>query len=160
LFHLSPLFTPREKAAIHFADMLSGDHEQISQDLFDELRRHFSEPEILALGWRIAMFVGWGRLSAALRLDDVGGLPAHSRSWRTANSIADRNARDGVAAFPGWLAIGSVFSPPAAVEPGARQLLEPGLIAEWRKLAQPSELGSAFSSVPRFRPTVSHATPE
>jgi alkylhydroperoxidase family enzyme len=46
----SPLYTPREKAAIHFADMMSGDHKQISQDLFDELRQHFSEPEILALG--------------------------------------------------------------------------------------------------------------
>jgi hypothetical protein len=52
--------------------MTSGDHKQISQDLFDELRQHFSEPEILALGWRIAMFVGLGRLSAALGLDDVG----------------------------------------------------------------------------------------
>ena len=106
-----------EKAAIHFADMMSGDHKQISQDLFDELRQHFSEPEILALGWRIAMFVGWGRLSAALGLDDIReGLPAHGRSWGRANPIADRIARDGVAAFSGWLAIGSVFSlpPPAS----------------------------------------------
>ena len=68
----SPLFTLREKAAIHFADMMSGDHKQISCKDLDELRQHFSEPEILALGWRIAMFVGWGRLSAALGLDDVG----------------------------------------------------------------------------------------
>jgi alkylhydroperoxidase family enzyme len=68
----SPLFTPREKAALHFAEMMAGDHKQISQDLFDELRQHFSEPEILALGWRIAIFVGWGRLSAALGLDDIG----------------------------------------------------------------------------------------
>lgn len=70
----SPLFTPREKAAFHFAEMMAGDHKQISQELFDELRQHFSEPEILELGWRIAIFVGYGRLVYALGLDDVGKL--------------------------------------------------------------------------------------
>jgi len=70
----SPLFTPREKAAFHFAEMMAGNHKQISQDLFDELRQHFSEPEILELGWRIAIFVGYGRLVYALGLEDVGKL--------------------------------------------------------------------------------------
>jgi alkylhydroperoxidase family enzyme len=70
----SPLFTPREKAAFHFAEMMAGDHKQISQELFDELRQHFSEPEILELGWRIAIFVGYGRLVYALGLEDVGKL--------------------------------------------------------------------------------------
>ena len=68
----SPLFTPREKAALHFAEVMAGDHRQISQDLFDELRQHFTEPEILELGWRIAIFVGYGRLVYALGLEDVG----------------------------------------------------------------------------------------
>jgi alkylhydroperoxidase family enzyme len=68
----SPLFTPREKAAFHFAEMMAGNHKQISQDLFDELRQSFSEPEILELGWRIAIFIGYGRLVYALGLDDVG----------------------------------------------------------------------------------------
>jgi len=70
----SPLFTAREKAAFHFAEMMAGNHKQISQDLFDELRQHFSEPEILELGWRIAIFVGYGRLVYALGLEDVGKL--------------------------------------------------------------------------------------
>ena len=70
----SLLFTPREKAAFHFAEMMAGNHKQISQDLFDELRQHFTEPEILELGWRIAIFVGYGRLVYALGLDDVGKL--------------------------------------------------------------------------------------
>jgi alkylhydroperoxidase family enzyme len=70
----SPLFTPREKAAFHFAEMMAGDHKQISQALFDELRQHFSEQEMLELGWRIAIFVGYGRLVYALGLEDVGKL--------------------------------------------------------------------------------------
>lgn len=70
----SPLFTPREKAAFHFAEMMAGNHKQISQDLFDELRQYFSEPEILELGWRIAIFIGYGRLVYALGLEDVGKL--------------------------------------------------------------------------------------
>ncbi len=68
----SPLFTPREKAAFHFAEMVAGNHKQISQDLFDELHQYFSDREILELGWRIAIFVGYGRLVYALGLDDVG----------------------------------------------------------------------------------------
>jgi alkylhydroperoxidase family enzyme len=70
----SPLFTPREKAAFHFAEMMAGNHKQITQDLFDELCQHFSEPEILELGWRIAIFIGYGRLVYALGLEDVGKL--------------------------------------------------------------------------------------
>ena len=73
-YHNSPLFTPREKAAFRFAEMMAGNHKQISQDLFDDLRQHFSEAEILELGWRIAIFVGYGRLVYALGLDDVGKL--------------------------------------------------------------------------------------
>jgi alkylhydroperoxidase family enzyme len=71
-FEQSSLFTPREKAAIKFADVLAGDHLKASDDLFIRLREHFSESEILQLGWRIAMFIGYGRLVFALGLQDVG----------------------------------------------------------------------------------------
>ena len=53
---------------------MAGDHKQISQELFGELRQHFSEQEILELGWRIAIFVGYGRLVYALGLEEVGKL--------------------------------------------------------------------------------------
>ena len=42
--------------------------------LFDELREHFSEPEIMALGWRMAIFIGYGRLVFAVGLEGVGKL--------------------------------------------------------------------------------------
>ncbi len=65
----SALLTPREKAAIHFAEVLAGDHREASQELFDMLREHFTEPEIIDLGWRIVMFVGYGRFIHVLGLE-------------------------------------------------------------------------------------------
>jgi alkylhydroperoxidase family enzyme len=68
----SDLFSAREKAALRFADTLARDHHEVSDDLFDELRGHFTEPEIMALGWRIAVFIGYGRLVFAVGLEGVG----------------------------------------------------------------------------------------
>jgi alkylhydroperoxidase family enzyme len=65
----SELLTPREKAAIRYAEVLAGDHRQASQELFDELRTYFTEPEIIDLGWRIVTFVGYGRFIHALGLE-------------------------------------------------------------------------------------------
>jgi len=73
-FEQSALFTAREKAAIKFAEVLAGEHLKTSEELFIRLREHFSESEILQLGWRIAMFIGYGRLVFALGLQDVGKL--------------------------------------------------------------------------------------
>jgi len=77
-YDTSELFTPREKAAIRFADILAGDHRQASPALFDALREHFTEPEILELGWRIVTFVGYGRLIHALGLEIGQTCPLHN----------------------------------------------------------------------------------
>lgn len=71
-FEGSDLFTAREKAALRYADRMAGDHRKISDDLFEELREHFSEREIMALGWRIALFIGYGRLIYSVGLEGVG----------------------------------------------------------------------------------------
>ncbi len=71
-FEQSDLFTPAEKAALKFAEMMAGNHLAIGDDLMDELKRHYSEREIMALGWRIAIFVGYGRLVYATGLESVG----------------------------------------------------------------------------------------
>jgi alkylhydroperoxidase family enzyme len=68
-YQQSALLTPREKAAVRFAEVLAGDHRQASQELFDDLRQYFTEPEILDLGWRIVSFVGYGRFIHALGLE-------------------------------------------------------------------------------------------
>lgn len=67
-----PLFDDREKAALRLADILAGDHKKASDELFDDLREHFTEGEIVTLGWRISIFVGYGRFCAALGLDSAG----------------------------------------------------------------------------------------
>lgn len=49
-FRDSDLFTPREKAAIAFAETLATDHRTVSDELFVELKANFSEREIMAIG--------------------------------------------------------------------------------------------------------------
>jgi alkylhydroperoxidase family enzyme len=71
-YHESKLLTPREKAAVWFADVLAGDHTQASNALYDELRRYFTESEIVDPGFRITAFVGYGRLIRALGLEKGG----------------------------------------------------------------------------------------
>jgi alkylhydroperoxidase family enzyme len=65
----SKLLTDREKAAVHYAEVLAGNHKQAGPELFDELREHFTEGEIVDLGWRIVTFVGYGRLIYTLGLE-------------------------------------------------------------------------------------------
>jgi hypothetical protein len=79
----SKLFTERDKAAIHYAEILAGDHRAASTELFDELRQYFTEPEILDLGWRIVTFVGYGRFIHALDLE-IGKSCSLQRSAATA----------------------------------------------------------------------------
>jgi len=71
----SKLLTEREKAAIRYAEVLAGDTDQTGPELFDELRRHFTETEIIDLGWRITTFVGYGRLIKVLGLEIGGTCP-------------------------------------------------------------------------------------
>ena len=68
-YKTSDFFTAAEKAAIHYAEILAGDHASASDELFDELRVHFSEAEIIDLGMRIMTFVGYGRLIRVLDLE-------------------------------------------------------------------------------------------
>ncbi len=60
----APDLTDAEKVAIRYAELFATDHLRIDDALFDELRRHFTEPEIVELGFHIAFCVGFGRLSA------------------------------------------------------------------------------------------------
>ena len=76
-YETSTKLTDREKAAIHYADVLAGDHKSASENLFDELQVHFTEAEILDLGWRIVTFVGYGRFIHALGLEIGRTCPIH-----------------------------------------------------------------------------------
>ena len=72
-FRESPLFTPAEKAAMALADAMAGDYTRAPFDaIFAELRKHYDEEQIVELGWRTSVFIGYGRLVYTLGVDAIG----------------------------------------------------------------------------------------
>jgi alkylhydroperoxidase family enzyme len=63
-------FTPRERLALRFATLLAQDHHKIDDAVFDELREHFTDAEIVELGLVTGQFIGFGRFLAALDLEN------------------------------------------------------------------------------------------
>jgi len=61
----APDLSDAEKTAIHYADLSANDHFSIDDGTFANLRRQYSEAEIVELGMFIAYFIGFGRLGAA-----------------------------------------------------------------------------------------------
>lgn len=62
--------TDAEQAALGFADLFANNHLAINDATFDELREHFSEPQIMELASNVAFFVGFGRLAATLAMTE------------------------------------------------------------------------------------------
>lgn len=54
----------REKAALAYADKFATDHLAIDDEVYDELREHFDEAELVELGIVCGAYVGFGRLAA------------------------------------------------------------------------------------------------
>lgn len=60
---------PRERAALEYADLFKAGDDPIDSDaVYDRLREHFSEEEILELGMLCAQTVGVGRLVRSLNI--------------------------------------------------------------------------------------------
>lgn len=70
----APDLTNAEKAAIAYADRFACDHLSIGDAHFEELRKHFTEAQLVELGAWVAFCVGFGRLGAVW--DMVEELPA------------------------------------------------------------------------------------
>ncbi len=64
-------FTPRERVALRLAERMAEDHHAIDDAFVRELRRHFSEAELLELLMMAGQYVGFGRMLAILQLEDV-----------------------------------------------------------------------------------------
>ena len=62
--------TAAEQCALSFADLFATNHLAIKDATFDELRGHFSEPEVMELAMNVAFFVGFGRLAATLAMTE------------------------------------------------------------------------------------------
>jgi AhpD family alkylhydroperoxidase len=67
----APDLTPREKAALAYADIASTDHFSINDETFAKLHEHFSDAEIIELGMLVATCIGFGRLGASLHMVDA-----------------------------------------------------------------------------------------
>jgi AhpD family alkylhydroperoxidase len=60
--------TDAEKAAIHYADLAASNHFAISDETFVNLRKYYTEKEIVELCMHVAYCVGFGRMAAAYRI--------------------------------------------------------------------------------------------
>lgn len=62
-------FTPRERAAIHFAEKMAVDHQNIGDEDVAFMRRHFKDAEFLELAMMAGQYIGFGRVLAMLQLE-------------------------------------------------------------------------------------------
>jgi AhpD family alkylhydroperoxidase len=70
----SPLYTPRERAALAWTDALTRIAEtQAPDDVYDDVRRHFDDKEVIDLTTLIGMINLWNRLAISLRYEHPTG---------------------------------------------------------------------------------------
>jgi len=62
-------FTEKEKAALRLAERVTRDAHTIDDKLFDELRKHFDEGEIIELLAAIGLFNYFNRFNDALEME-------------------------------------------------------------------------------------------
>jgi AhpD family alkylhydroperoxidase len=79
VWHETPFFTPRERAALSWTDALTDlAHREVTDDLFREVRSQFSERELVDLTMVVVTINGWNRLAVGFRAP-VGSYVAGSR---------------------------------------------------------------------------------
>ncbi|ORW92977.1 carboxymuconolactone decarboxylase [Mycobacterium sp. IEC1808] len=85
-------FSAAERSALRFAELFATDHLAIDDAVYDELREHFSEDQLVELGVHCAIALGVGRLSATW--DVSGDLPETTAPservapWSSASVVA------------------------------------------------------------------------
>jgi AhpD family alkylhydroperoxidase len=81
-----------ERSALHFAELFATNHLAIGDAVYNELREHFSEDELVELGLHCAIALGVGRLSATWDVsDDLPEQTAPSGQlapWSSASVVA------------------------------------------------------------------------
>lgn len=67
-WHESPQFTERERAALAWTEALTRlEHQEVPDPIYEEVRRHFSEPELVDLTLAVISINGWNRMNVAWR---------------------------------------------------------------------------------------------
>jgi AhpD family alkylhydroperoxidase len=77
----APYYTERERAALAWTEALTLiAEEEVSDELYEEARRHFSERELADLTLAVATINAWNRIAISLR-QDAGTYqpPAHAK---------------------------------------------------------------------------------
>ena len=64
----SEKLTDRERTALAFSWKMTVDHQNLRPADFDGLRAHFTEEQIVELGWLASAFIGFGRLTRGFDL--------------------------------------------------------------------------------------------
>ena len=62
-------FTPAEKAALRLAERMTIDSHTVNDELWNELRRHYDEGEIIELAAAIGLFNYFNRFNDALKME-------------------------------------------------------------------------------------------
>ncbi len=68
-YQQSNAFTPQEKSALHFAELMALSHHAIDDDFFRTLHVQFTDAQIVELGMMIGQYIGFGRFVAVLDLE-------------------------------------------------------------------------------------------
>jgi AhpD family alkylhydroperoxidase len=66
----APDLSDAERAALKFADLFATNHLAIDDTVYDELRTHFAEDQLVELGVHCAIALGIGRLTATWDVTD------------------------------------------------------------------------------------------
>ena len=66
----APDLSDAERAALKFADLFATNHLAIGSAVYDELRQHFTEDQLVELGVHCAIALGIGRLTATWDVTD------------------------------------------------------------------------------------------
>jgi alkylhydroperoxidase family enzyme len=88
----APDLTDADRAALRFADLFATDHLRIDDAVYDELRQHFSEDQLVELGLLCAIALGIGRLAATWHVvehvPDALQASGPVGPWHTSGAIA------------------------------------------------------------------------
>jgi AhpD family alkylhydroperoxidase len=68
-------YTPREALAVELAERLATDHRLVDDTFLEQLKKHFSAPEILELGMMIGQYIAFGRWLVVLGIHEYAHAP-------------------------------------------------------------------------------------
>ncbi len=75
----SDAFTAREKIALRYADAITWDPTQADDAMWAELRQHFSDAELVEIGYLVGVFAGGQRWIHTLQVQH-GDVPSASKT--------------------------------------------------------------------------------